>query len=114
MDVILSDEEIERLLKEKKALPKDYRQKIRVRPKRGHKESDLDVISAEGNNFRIILRQSFFNTLDFSIISSYRPHRSIDSFGCVDTMVKAMNILTLLKETHSMISIFIKPLNAIK
>jgi hypothetical protein len=76
MDVILSDEEIERLLKEKKPLPKDYRQKIRVRPKRGHKESDLDVISAEGNNFRIILRQSFFNTLDFSIILSYRPHRS--------------------------------------
>lgn len=76
MDVILSDEEIERLLKEKKPLPEDYRQKIRVRPKRGHKERDLNIIGDEGNNFRIILRQSFFNPLDFSIILSYRPHRS--------------------------------------
>jgi hypothetical protein len=76
MDNVLSDKEIERLLKEKKPLPKDYHQKIKVRPKRGHKESELDVKGAEGNDFRIILRQSFFNTLDFSIILSYRPVNS--------------------------------------
>lgn len=76
MDAILSDEEIERLLKEKKPLPEDYRQKINVRPKRGHKERDLDIKGAEGNDFRIILRQSLFNTLDFSIILSYRPANS--------------------------------------
>lgn len=76
MDVILSDEEIERLLKEKKLLPEDYRQKIKVRPKRGHKESDLDIKGADNSDFRVILRQSFFNPMDFSIILSYRPPHS--------------------------------------
>lgn len=80
MDVVLSDEEIERLLKEKKPLPEDYRQKIKVRPKRGHKERDLDVKGTDGSDFRIILRQSFFNALDFSIILGYRPARSNRTF----------------------------------
>ena len=76
MDAVLSDEEIERLLKEKKPLPEDYRQKIKVRPKRGHKERDLDIQGADSSDFRIILRQSFFNPLDFLIILSFRPPHS--------------------------------------
>jgi hypothetical protein len=76
MDAVLSDEEIERLLKERKPLPEDYRQKIAVRPKRGHKERDLELQGADGSDFRIILRQSFYNTLDFSIILSFRPPHS--------------------------------------
>jgi len=41
MSSILSDEDIARLLKEKKPLPDDYQARIQIRPKRGHKERDL-------------------------------------------------------------------------
>jgi Family of unknown function (DUF6978) len=73
MSTFLSDQDIERLLKERKPLPTDYRSKIQVRPKRGHKERHLDVRGAEGNDFRLVLRQSRFNPLDFSIILIHRP-----------------------------------------
>ena len=55
---IISDQEIEHLIKEKKPLPEDYLAKIQVRPKRGHKERELDVKGDGGNDFRIIVRQS--------------------------------------------------------
>lgn len=73
---ILSDKDIEGLIKEKKPLPDDYKTKIMVRPKRGHKERELDVNGEDGNEFRLILRQSLFNTLDFSVILAYRPPQS--------------------------------------
>ena len=73
---ILSDQDIERLVKEKKSLPSDYQGKIQVRPKRGHKERDLDIKGEDGNDFRLILRQSLFNPLDFSIILVHRPPQS--------------------------------------
>jgi hypothetical protein len=47
MSSILSDEDIVRLLKEKKPLPGDYRARIQIRPKRGHKERELDVKGAD-------------------------------------------------------------------
>ena len=77
---ILSDQEIRSLLAEKKPLPPDYRAKIQVRPKRGHKERDLDIKGDNGNDFRVILRQSVFNALDFSIILAFRPAKSSLSF----------------------------------
>ena len=73
---IFSDQDIQRLIKEKKPLPKDYRVKIQVRPKRGHKERELDIEGEDGNDFRLILRQSTINPLDFSIILIYRPPQS--------------------------------------
>lgn len=73
---IFSDEDIQRLIKEKKPLPKDYKVKIQVRPKRGHKERELDIEGEDGNDFRLILRQSTINPLDFSIILIYRPPQS--------------------------------------
>ncbi|MBW1672844.1 MAG: hypothetical protein JRJ45_04215 [Deltaproteobacteria bacterium] len=73
---ILSDHDIERLVKEKKLLPSDYQAKIQVRPKRGHKERELDIRGEDGNDFRLILRQSLFNPLDFSVILVYRPPQS--------------------------------------
>jgi hypothetical protein len=73
---ILSDQDIERLVKEKKSLPADYQGKIKVRPKRGHKERELDIKGEDGNDFRLILRQSLFNPLDFSVILVYRPAQS--------------------------------------
>ncbi len=73
---ILSDNDIERLVQEKKLLPSDYQSKIQVRPKRGHKERELDIKGEDGNDFRLILRQSLFNPLDFSVIMVYRPPQS--------------------------------------
>jgi len=80
MGDILSDQDIDRLLRESKLLPADYRTKIPVRPKRGHKERELDIRGAAGSEFRLILRQSIFNPLDFSVILAYRPPTSTQLF----------------------------------
>jgi hypothetical protein len=69
----LTDDEIAALLAEPKALPSDYRARIQPKPKRGHKERELDVSGQHGNEFRLILRQADMNVLDFSVILAYRP-----------------------------------------
>jgi hypothetical protein len=43
-----SDADIKALLQEKKPLPKDYRPKLRLRDKRGHKEQELGIQGAVG------------------------------------------------------------------
>ena len=68
-----SDTDITTLLQERKTLPKDFHSKIRLRDKRGHKEQELDIQGVSGNQFRLILRQSESNALDFSIILAYCP-----------------------------------------
>ena len=80
MSAIFSDKDIAILIKEKKLLPTDYRTKIQVRPKRGHKERELDVKGSDGSDFRLIFRQSLLNPLDFSIILAYRPPNSNQLF----------------------------------
>lgn len=80
MGAILSDDDIARLVAEKKPLPEDYRTKMQIRPKRGHKERELDVKGVDGSDFRLILRQSVINPLDFSIILVYRPPKSNQPF----------------------------------
>ena len=69
--VLLTDANIHELLAECKPLPPDYREKLQVKPKRGHKERELDIIGVNESEFRLILRQSEFNALDFSVILSY-------------------------------------------
>ncbi|MEA3360013.1 MAG: hypothetical protein U9R17_11500 [Thermodesulfobacteriota bacterium] len=80
MSAMLTDQDIALLIGEKKVLPADYRKKIQVHPKRGHKERDLDVKGSDGSDFRLIVRQSLFNPLDFSIILGYRPENSNQFF----------------------------------
>jgi len=75
-----SDADIESLLQEGKPLSKDFRSKIRLRDKRGHKEQELDIQGASGNRFRLILRQNQFNALDFSIILACFPGDSNQLF----------------------------------
>jgi hypothetical protein len=75
-----SDADIKALIEEKKPLPKDFSSKIRLREKRGHKELGLDVQGANGNQFRIVLRQSNYNALDFSIILAFCPTGSNQVF----------------------------------
>jgi len=71
MAVTLSDQDIADLIQEKKPLPPDYKTRLKLRRKRGHSEAALDITGAQGHEFRIILRQSEFNRLDFSVILSY-------------------------------------------
>jgi hypothetical protein len=73
MAVQLEELVILALLAEPKPLPADYRERMQTRPKRGHKERELDITGTQGNEFRLILRQSLFNALDFSVILAYRP-----------------------------------------
>lgn len=80
MAIRLSDNEIVRLLAEQKLLPDGYRARIQTRPKRGHKERELDIVGEAKSEFRLILRQSEFNPLDFSVILAYRPPKTNQLF----------------------------------
>lgn len=80
MPLTLTDAEIERLILEPKALPRDYRRQLTTKPKRGHKEAQLEVKGDDKSEFRVILRQSSVNLLDFSIILGYRVPKSTQVF----------------------------------
>ena len=80
MPTFLKDTEIAALIAERKPLPQDYRTRIQTKPKRGHQERELDVTGAQGTKFRVILRQSSLNALDFSIILAYVPPQSTALF----------------------------------
>ena len=71
MLIQLTDAQIAALIAERKFLPDDYQGRIQTKPKRGHKERELDISGENGSEFRLILRQSSLNALDFSIILSY-------------------------------------------
>lgn len=73
MSAKYSDSEIARMIGERKPLPDNYRSRVQLRDKRGHKERELDITGKSGTRYRLILRQSNFNTLDFSIILAVNP-----------------------------------------
>ena len=80
MPVSLTDQEIADLLREPKPLPDDYLAQIQLRAKRGHRERELEIRGGGGSEFMVILRQSSFNPLDFSIILGYRMPNSTQVF----------------------------------
>ena len=80
MAIVFSDQNIESLVQEHKPMPDDWRNRIRLRSKRGHAERHLDVNGRAGNEFRLILRQSQINVLDFSIILAVRIPQSTQFF----------------------------------
>jgi hypothetical protein len=73
MAVIFSDMEISALIAEPKQLPDDYRARMQTKPKRGHRERELSLTGMAGTNFQLVLRESFINPLDFSIILGCFP-----------------------------------------
>ena len=75
-----SDKEIAQMIAERKPLPEDYRSRVQLHNKRGHKERELDIVGERNTEFRLILRQSNFNTLDFSIILAVSPPDSSKLF----------------------------------
>ena len=68
MPVTYTDDEIARLLAEEKPLPAGWQSRFRSNNKLGHDERELTVTGGGGNSFRLIVRKSLFNELDFSII----------------------------------------------
>jgi hypothetical protein len=76
----LTDTEIAALVAEEKPLPENYQSRVQTRPKRGHRERELEVTGSSGNTFRVILRQSSINVLDFSVILAWIPQQSNTTF----------------------------------
>jgi len=72
----LSDAQIAALLAEPKLLSEDFRARLAGKAKRGHQEAELDVQGTAGSEFRIIMRRSSSNPLDFSVILAYRVPNS--------------------------------------
>lgn len=75
-----SDADIARLIQERKPLPVDWRNRMRLNPRRGHEERDLDLKGEAGNEFRLILRKSTVNPLDFSVILAVHVPQSNQLF----------------------------------
>lgn len=68
MSLFLDDNKITELLVEPKLLPADWQSLLVLKPKRGHRERELDLVGSAGSKFRLILRQAELNVLDFSVI----------------------------------------------
>src|SRR6185312_9691394 len=73
MAIRFTDDEIAQLLAEPKPLPADFRQRLRLHQKRGHREAALGITGVEGTQFWLLARQSSLNVLDFSIILAVTP-----------------------------------------
>lgn len=63
---IISDNQIIEFIKEEKLLPKNFKPNFRLRNNQNFFEKE--IIGKNGNKYKIIIRQSIFNPLDFSII----------------------------------------------
>lgn len=71
VSVLLTDQDIARLLAESKCLPVDWKRQLELKPKSGHKEQQIDIAGVDGSLFRLILRQADANPLNFSAILAY-------------------------------------------
>ena len=80
MTTLFADSDIARLIVERKQLPSSYTSKLGLKQKRGHKERELDITGDDGSSFRLILRQSSLNVLDFSAILAFIPEGSNQTF----------------------------------
>lgn len=80
MAVKYTDSEIGGLLRERKVLPANWRARVALKLKRGHQERQLELTGDSGSKFRLILRQSDINPLDFSVILAVSSPRSNQVF----------------------------------
>ena len=80
MTIQLSDDTIGSLLAERKVLPEDFPNQSKLKSKHGHKEFEREITGENGSLFRLVLRQSESNQLDFSIILLYIPKGSNQQF----------------------------------
>ncbi|MEK6674045.1 MAG: hypothetical protein AABZ47_00150 [Planctomycetota bacterium] len=68
MATFLTDSEIAGFIAEPKQLPPDWRNRVKLKPKHGHYERELDITGENGSKFRVVMRQTIANSLDFSVI----------------------------------------------
>ena len=68
------------MIAERKPLPDNFMSRVHLQNKRGHKERQLDVVGENGTQYCLILRQSDFNALDFSVILVVHPSDSNQRF----------------------------------
>jgi len=68
MSARLTDVDIAALIAERKPAPSDLQQQLVTKLKRGHKESVATIKGSGGSDFAVIVRESIFNALDFSVI----------------------------------------------
>lgn len=76
MAIRYSDQEIQTMVSVVKTLPNPVRDLLQFKLKRGHKQCQMEAVGADGNTYRIVLRQSLLNPLDFSVILALRPKNS--------------------------------------
>lgn len=77
---MFTDADIAGLIIERKPLPRSFAEMIRLKPKPGHREYELDITGGQGSEFRLILRQSVVNLFDFSVILAHRNQKSNQLF----------------------------------
>ena len=81
MEFFITDIEIDALIKEEKRIDQpiaDFGRKLKE--KKGHKEFDLIVERSDHSAFKIIVRQSIENPLDFSAILGFIPQKKSEVF----------------------------------
>jgi hypothetical protein len=83
MSVLLTDKEITDLINEPKYIPKEYGDIFQLKEKMGHKEQELTLPRTDGSQFKIIIRQSNFNLLDFTVILGYIPPKKNTLFRLI-------------------------------
>lgn len=71
MPVRYSDIEIRKLIDEKKPLSGDGPSRLALKEKRGHRERDIEVTGGNGSLFRLIIRQSKKNPMNFSVVLGF-------------------------------------------
>ena len=80
MPTQFTDAQIQALILEAKELPEDYRARMTMKPKPGHKEAELSVQGANGNTFLLILRENLIDPMGFSVILAYKIPNSSQPF----------------------------------
>lgn len=78
--VTYTDDQISALVQERKPLPANWRNRARMKAKRGHDEQHLDLTGEAGTGFRLIFRQNRINGLDFSVILAVLVPQSTQVF----------------------------------
>ncbi len=68
MELLFSDQEITALIEERKVLPDNWSSKLKKRMNRGSNEYLLNITGEEGNKFRVIVRMSVSDELNFSVV----------------------------------------------
>ncbi len=77
---MFTDAAIKKLIAEPKRLQRSLQDCIRLKPKPGHNQCELDIVGVEGTHFRLIFRQGTINPLDFSVILACRIQKTNQLF----------------------------------